>query len=458
MPNNRSLPGKWPEEGNNCPDTAAAARSLDARGIIRYERGFGLRLRACSRRAGMGVGSKAGAVDEVLISQRQLNRGIWSLRCNRANCPPHRAKPCWLRPRARAASGPGIDLVGYLLSEIGLGEAARLLVGALDAAAIPAHLINVPLPGRQSDTSLAPRLSGAGGHPVALSVSGLMELVPFAGRTCRGQANVHYTYWELPTVPQAWSKAFDGFDAFWAPTTFIRDMLVAVQDRPVHLVPQPVRVPAEPPRPRPFRGPLRILTLFDYESFISRKNPQGAVAAFRQAFPAGTEDVELIVKARGAPQGGAHDFLAQLVAADRRIRLIDATLPRDALLALIESCDVFLSLHRSEGFSLGCAEALARGKAVVATRFGGTRDFVTPSTGYPVDFREVPVAPEDYPAAQGSHWAEPELDHAAQLLKAIYDDPEGTVPKGQAGYHLLKSTNAFEPVGARIRTLLEAMG
>lgn len=393
----------------------------------------------------------------MLISSRSLNRGIWSLRCNRTNCPPAIAKPCWIHPGFGKDREYGVDLIGYLLSEIGLGEAARLLVGALDSAQIPSSLINVPLPGRQSESTMASRIARNGRHSVALSVSGVAELVPFARRACRGQQNVHYTYWELPTVPDSWRKAFDGFDAFWAPTTFIRDMLTSVQDRPVHLVPQPIELPDTPPPPPRFHGPLRILTLFDYDSFVARKNPQGSIEAFLEAFPAGTEDVQLIVKARGTALTSARGDLNRLAARDRRITVIDRTIPRDELIALMQSCDVFLSLHRSEGFSLGSAEALAHGKVVVATHFGGTRDFVTPNTGYPVNFRPVRLQAGDYPGSEGSYWAEPEVAHAAQLLKTIYDDPAAAAAKARAGYKLLQFNNSFESVGARIREVMRIL-
>lgn len=394
-------------------------------------------------------------VEGFLISNRSLNRGVWSLRCNRANCPPVAPKPCWMQPWSRSQRAFGVDVIGYLMSEIGLGEAARLIVGALDAADISANLVNIPLPGRQSEAAMADRVSHGGDHRAALSISSVTELTSFARRACRGQQNIHYTYWELPSVPASWRRAFDGFDSFWAPTTFVRDMLVSVQERPVHLVPQPIYLPPAPPAPRASRGPLRILTFVDYDSFVVRKNPQGAIEAFLQAFPAGSEDVQLIVKARGSGRTSERDELHALMARDRRITVIDRTIARNEVAELMASSDVFLSLHRSEGFSLGCAEALANGKAVVATNFGGSRDFVTPQTGYPVEFDLVPVAAGDYPGAEGSYWAEPKVAHAAQLLREIYDAPAA---KARAGYDHLKRFNSFEAVGARIRDILSAAG
>lgn len=385
---------------------------------------------------------------------RKMRRRLARLLCRHENCPPGQVVPCWLhRPRLPA----GLDVIGYLRSEIGLGEAARLIVRALDAAAIPTTLLDVPLPGRDAERALDARIGGPTRHAAALSISGLSEMRQLTGRLCRAQANIHYPFWELPTFPADWLPAFARFDALWAPSRFVRDTLAAAQPRPVALVPQPVALPDAPPPPPVFAGPLRVLTFFDYESALARKNPQAAIAAFRLAFPAGSEDVRLIVKTRGASGAEPRAELAALAARDPRVEIIDGTIAREGMDALLRGCDVFLSLHRSEGFGLGPAEALALGKAVVTTDFGGTCDFITPQTGYPVEFRPVPVPPEAYFGTQGSHWADPSPEHAAQMLRAIHDDPAAAAAKAQAGYRLLRDNHSFAAVGARIAALLKTL-
>lgn len=351
----------------------------------------------------------------------------------------------------------GLDVVGYLLSEIGLGEAARLLVGALDAAQIPTRLVNVPLPGRQADDRLADRLAVSDKHAAALSIFGLMDLRVFATRASRHQVNIAYPYWELPTAPSSVRPIFDRFDAYWAPTTFIRDMLTAEQSRPVRLIPQPIRLSPRPPPALTFEGPLRVLSFFDYDSVMTRKNPLGAVHAFMAAFPVVKSDVQLVIKARGSLRTEAQERLYEFIERDPRIVIIDETLTREGMDALMASCHVFLSLHRSEGFGLGCAEALASGKIVVATNFGGPRDMITPATGYPVAFRPVRLAPDDYPESEGSYWAEPDVSHAAEILRAIYDRPAEAAAKPRAGYAYLKANHSFEVVGTRIAQALREL-
>lgn len=305
-----------------------------------------------------------------------------------------------------------------------------------------------------SETSMADRVAVSDRHSIALSVSGADEIANFARRTCRRQTNIAYPFWELPTFPAAWRRSFDGFDAYWAPTTFIRDMLVANQEKPVHLIPQPVLLPDVPPPSQVFCGPLKFYTFFDFDSFVARKNPMGAIHAFRAAFPAGTEDVRLVIKARGTPPGQVRQELHALAQADPRIRIRDGLLSRAGMTALMAECNVFLSLHRSEGFGLGCAEALAQGKIVVATDFGGMRDFISAETGYPVSFRLVPLKADDYVGSEGSYWAEPDVDHAANLLEEIYTEPERTIARSISGFKHLHKNHRYEAVGRAIKELL----
>lgn len=391
------------------------------------------------------------------MAKRALFRRIRRFAGVAANCPPGAVTPCRLHGGRRPF---GLDVVGYLRAEIGLGEAARLIVRAVDAAGLPASPIDVWLPGRDSDHSLDALIGRSDRHGATLTVSGALDLPEMAARLCRSRANFHYTFWELPRVPEAIRPSFDAFDAFdacWAPTGFVRDALLASQNRPVHLVPQPVDLPDEAPAPPAFRGPLRILTFFDYESAVARKNPQAAIEAFRLAFPGGREDVRLLVKTRGMSDPQARADLAGLTGQDARITVLDDTLSRAEMAALTRECDVFLSLHRSEGFGLGNAETLALGKAVVTTDFGGTRDFITPETGFPVECRRVPVPAGAYPGAEGNHWAEPDTAHAAQILRDIHDDPAAAARRARAGYALLQRNHSFAAVGARIAELLEPL-
>ena len=157
----------------------------------------------------------------------------------------------------------------------------------------------------------------------------------------------------------------------------------------------------------------------------------GALEAYQRAFPKAhlpasfgqvcrshvlSEHVSLLIKTfpprRSNPEW---EMLKARVDEDSRITLIPMNLNRDELLSLYACCDVFLSLHRSEGFGRGIAEALQLGVDVIATSFGGNTDFCTGPLAHAVSWRLVPIPRGSYPHADGHYWAEPDIDHAAHL-------------------------------------------
>jgi len=258
-------------------------------------------------------------------------------------------------------------------------------------------------------------------------------------------------------VPPQWLPLVRLFDEVWAPSSFIASAFPDVLGRPVRLVRQPVRLPAAVPPPRSGRDTLRLFTYLDFDSFGARKNPTAAVNAFRAAFAPTQRDVELVVKIRGSHDHGLRRWLMRAAAADRRITVIDRTLDRLRMNELMAGCDVFVSLHRSEGFGFGAAEALAAGKAVVATDYGGTTDFITPATGYPVDYVLEPVRPGEYVESDGQEWATAREDAAVAALRAIHADPAEADARARAGFALLQKQHAPPVAGAEIARLLREL-
>jgi glycosyltransferase involved in cell wall biosynthesis len=174
---------------------------------------------------------------------------------------------------------------------------------------------------------------------------------------------------------------------------------------------------------------------FDFNSTALRKNPMGVLEAFQMAFPLPelsaacgwrinshplSRHVALMIKTFPPQVDSAEWHWLRLRAAeDPRIHLVVASLERDDLLALYGCCDVFLSLHRSEGFGRGLAEALQLGLDVIATDYGGNRDFCHGPLAHPVRCQDVPIPRGAYPCADGHRWAEPDLRHAVERMRQV---------------------------------------
>ena len=151
----------------------------------------------------------------------------------------------------------------------------------------------------------------------------------------------------------------------------------------------------------------------------------------------------------------AHEHLRYASGGREDILVADASLPGDALAALFARADCYVSLHRSEGFGLTLAEAMILGKPVIGTAYGGNTDFMTPLNSYLVDWtlREVGPEAEHYPAA--GHWAEPSVEHAAALMRAVVDDPGEAARRGARARGDIEAALSPAAVGGIARARLD---
>jgi hypothetical protein len=196
---------------------------------------------------------------------------------------------------------------------------------------------------------------------------------------------------------------------------------------PVVHVPLPVPEPVAAPVGRAGLGlPEGFLFgfVYDYASVAARKNPLGLIDAFTRAF-GHDGDASLVLKTLGGERHPeAHAAVLAAAAGHPRITVLDAHLPVEEKNALVRELDCYVSLHRSEGFGLTIAEAMLLGTPVIATDYGGSRDLATAFNALLVDHRPVAIGPGHDPYPADGEWAEPDLDHAAALLREAYGDPE----------------------------------
>ena len=174
---------------------------------------------------------------------------------------------------------------------------------------------------------------------------------------------------------------------------------------------------------------MAVLFNFDYGAGYHRKNPRGALQAFALAFR-DIHDVQMVIKTKSAATHGERraDLIqfAQDLGIAERTTFIDDALPQRDLFGLVAACDVYLSLHRGEGFGITLAEAMSMGKPVVSTDWSSTTEFCKPNCTLSVPYRIVPVDPEqkaDMPLYETVEtYAEPDTTAAAAALKRLYDD------------------------------------
>jgi glycosyltransferase involved in cell wall biosynthesis len=172
------------------------------------------------------------------------------------------------------------------------------------------------------------------------------------------------------------------------------------------------------------RDGFMVLFTFDFGSF-KRKNPLAAMAAFAKAFPT-ESDVRLVFKTMGAKSHRSEKELLEQEAVklgiEKRFTIITEYLSHSELYGLTAACDVYISLHKGEGFGIGMAEAMLMGKPVIATNWSANTEFCKQGCSFPVDYKLVPVLPNEYFPSM-KEWAEADVDDAAKWLRLCYDDP-----------------------------------
>lgn len=379
----------------------------------------------------------------------------------------------------------GVNLIGHAFDVFGIGEDIRMAARSLQAADVPCCVIDHPAGNgaARTDRSLEGLLhAGAQGGPYAFNL--ICMAAPVQARWLLEQdftaLRERYTLaswpWETERWPEAWAPLLEVADELWPSSQFTARALRphAGAHRPLRWMPMaaeiPNRVHVTTPEQRlatrqshglPEEAVIFAFG-FDFNSTATRKNPMGVLEAFQRAFPPDPCDdtaarVALMIKTFPPRRSRAeYHWLQARVAEDPRIHLVVGHLEREELVKLYGCCDVFVSLHRSEGFGRGLAEALQLGLDVIATDFGGNTDFCTGPLAHPVHFRRVPIPRGAYPCADGHHWAEPDLDDAVRLIRQVAQQRLNQPWRREAA-STYRDRFACEAVGQRYRNRLQEL-
>lgn len=359
-------------------------------------------------------------------------------------------------PGAPPPLSRGAVIAGDLTGRNGIAQSARILHTALEQMGLCRGAIPFGLP------SVAPGWSAPlpEGAAVICAVNAPLQPVGAARlprRCLRGRRIIGMWVWELPLVPHSWRIGAAFVHDIWAPSRFCAQAFARIAPGRVRVVPYPLAACPEPPAAgtRTDFGiggdVFAVLCAFNLASDVTRKNPLGAIAAFRAAFGA-SRDVLLVLKAAGAARHGAALAAIREAMGDAgNIRLIAEDLPDAALQGLVAACDAVLSLHRAEGFGLFPATGALLGKPVIATGWSGNLDFMSAESGALVSYKLVPVPVRgtayDVP---GALWAEPEVEEASAWLRRLFSDTALRREMGAAGQDYARRALGAEPLRAAL--------
>jgi glycosyltransferase involved in cell wall biosynthesis/SAM-dependent methyltransferase len=360
----------------------------------------------------------------------------------------------------------GVNVMGPLRSEVGLGEASRLIVKALDAVDVPTlPAEGVLRPPSRRGHDFARGAAGAASFPISVlctNPTGYFGLLDELGEEWfRSRVSIGFWWWEAQgAFPLEWRAAEKHLSEVWTASEYVAEALRPFVSVPV--VPMRLAVAVDEPA-TVSRAELGLpdgflfLFVFDYYSTAKRKNPFAVVEAFRRAFPPGS-GASLVVKCNNPrADSSAHRDLLAAAAAHPDVRVVAEYLAPERKDALIAACDCYVSLHRAEGFGLTGAEAMYLGKPVIATGFSGNLDYMTPANSYLVDWTPARVGDGAYPYPPEGTWAEPDVAHAAALMREVFDDPQAAAAQGRRGAQDIRRTHSPAVAGAAMEERLRAL-
>lgn len=362
----------------------------------------------------------------------------------------------------------GLNLYGFFKAENGLAQAVKLYAEALDESNVPHVLINTDfldwLP--QNDTTYDMRLMKNGQYAVNVVHVNPDQWQEACGMFPRDQFDRHYNIgvwlWELEEIPEYWLPMLSYVDEVWVPSEFIGRAMRQVTEKPVTVIPYGIMAPCAQNVTRASFGlsedDFLVLMMYDSNSFANRKNPGGAIEAFREAFEENPEGAKLVIKISN-PKEEDIAFVEEHMGGMDGYVLITDRMDKRKLNSLIRLCDVYLSLHRAEGFGLVIAEAMRLGTPVVATNWSSNTEFMDEKSTCPVGYELVPVN-GGYQFDNGRmRWAEPDVHQAADYLKRLKEDPAFYQEKAESGKtyitELLNPKNCGKKIEKRMKEIKE---
>ncbi|MEG4960848.1 MULTISPECIES: glycosyltransferase [unclassified Microcoleus] len=356
----------------------------------------------------------------------------------------------------------GINIAGYISGEFGIGEGVRANIRATEAANIPFNINNFTRsPHRKQDTTYQ-NFSQDNPHPVNLIQVNADEVAIFIKHTgssyFENKYNIGFWAWELPAFPPEWQPAFNHFHEIWTYSNYCAEAISAISPIPVIKIMPSIALPA----PSLSREALNLpkdkfifLFVFDFSSRIERKNPLAVIQAFKQAF--GEDDgVLLTIKSSNSnkfPEERAS--LNSAIANNSNIKHLDGYLSKDEINGLLYNCDCYVSLHRCEGFGLTMAEAMFYGKPVIATGYSSNTEFMNVGNSFLVKYKLVPIAADCGPYKKGNMWAEPDTEHAADLMRHVFNNYREAQQVGRIAADEIKILLNPPTVGRKIQNRLE---
>lgn len=342
----------------------------------------------------------------------------------------------------RTYSGRHVVVAGYFGSKTGLARAAELVALTLEQRGVKVTRVDIfkggknPVAGALSPARCSPDVSDV----VFVSNPGQLALSNFDRDWLLDRTLIGHWIWELEAAPKYWEKASSSFDEIWGATDLLVDVIkrrLPGFDRPIRVLPYAIHQSPQIAVSKDRREAVRRREGFSDQTFVAgysfaigsnylRKNPEGAIEAFRRAFP--SEDALLLLRSVDLDQWlGYRRRLFAAANNDPRIRIYGGT-AKIGINDFYAALDAYVSPSRAEGYGLNLVEASQSGLPVIT---GGWRipDEILSLPGVIDIGFELEPLPHDpqghYLNLEDAVWSVPDVDEMAESLRRLYRRHQG---------------------------------
>lgn len=326
----------------------------------------------------------------------------------------------------------GINLIGSFTQDSGLGQSCRLLAKLIEKADIPHNFIDFVLVEslRGTNEEYKDALSDEYKYGINVFHINMHEFDRAFKRIGQENFDKHYNIaywlWEMQEFPEEWVVLINLLDEIWTPSEFVSEAIRKVTDKPVYTIPYLLEAPCDDKYDRAYfnlpEDKFLYLMLFDSNSISERKNPIGTIQAFKNAFGEDKDNVGLVIKI-----GNVHDKELNVLQKELEgyhAYFINDNLSKIEVNSLIKCVDVYVSLHRCEGYGLVLSEAMLLKTPTIATNYSSNTEFQDESNSCLVNYELIKVGKDIYPYKKDYLWAEPNIEEASKYMKKLYENKD----------------------------------
>lgn len=368
-----------------------------------------------------------------------------------------------IQPYCRGKFSKGINLIGDIRADTGLGQSMRILADMLERCKVPFVIIQIDtVEKRKLGTS---KWENHITDKAVYSIN-LIHINPEGWSKTYNKLekvildyryNIAFWLWELEVFPDEWVSNIETINEIWVPSDFIKNSITAKASKPIHKIPYFINIEKKNLYDRKYfnlpEDKFLFLLMYDSRSISERKNPTGVIKAYKEAFSIEENNIGLIIKINHSENEKKLRELKKDLREYHNIYYIYDKLSRTEIESLVYDADVLVSLHRSEGYGLPLAEAMYLRTPVIATNWSANVEFMDERSACLVRYNLVQINKTIGPYKRGNTWADADSSHAAEYMKRLFYDKKFYLDILESAENKISNNEALEIIRERVERI-----